>query len=155
MPHYFILVIRSWCLTCEALVKPTCEEAHHKTHSLLEQAEESQTELDEVLNGFKAGDATRGQVDGVLQAKLKALQAQIAENNRSRQKIQSAIVICQEMAKLSPGMKLSAVIQKKIKQMKKEMKAEVEQARIFLDHVVPKQVTLLTQLISSLNSFLH
>jgi len=69
-------------LTCEALVKPTCEEAHHQTHSLLEEAEESQTELDQVLNGFKAGDAPRGRVNGVLHAKLKAIEAQIAEKLR-------------------------------------------------------------------------
>jgi len=43
-------------LTCEALVKPTCVEAQHKTHSLLEEAEKSQTELDQVLNGFKEGN---------------------------------------------------------------------------------------------------
>ena len=145
MPFYFILIIRSWCLTCEALVKPTCVEAQHQTHSLLEEAEESQTELDQVLNGFKAGDATRGRVDGVLQAKLKALQAQIADNNKRRQKIQSAIGICHEMVNLSHGMKASAAIRKKIEQMKKEMKGEVEQAKILLDHVAPEQVTLFTQ----------
>jgi len=72
MPHYFILVVRSWCLTCEALVKPTCVEAQHKTHSLLEEAEKSQTELDQVLNGFKEGNVMWGRVDRVPQTKLKA-----------------------------------------------------------------------------------
>ena len=131
-------------MTCEALVKPTCVEAHHQTRSLLEEAEESQTELDEVLNGYKEGDGMRGRVDGVLQTMLKAIEAQIAENNNGRQKIRSAIVICQEMAKLSPGMKTSAVIRKKIEQMKKEMKGEVEQAKNFLNRVAPEQVKLFT-----------
>ena len=84
-------------------------------------------------------------MDEALQAKLKAIVAQIAENNNGRQKIQSAIVICEEMAKLSPWMKLSAVIRKKIKKIKKEMKAEMEQVKILLDHVAPEQVTLFTQ----------
>ena len=53
MLHYivFILLIRSWCVTCETLVKLTCLDGRHQTHSLLEEAEESQAELDEVLNG--------------------------------------------------------------------------------------------------------
>ena len=100
MAHYFILVIRNyyhlgiiiisfWLLTCETLVKPTCVEARHKTHSLYEEAEECQAELDDMLKGFKTGDAMRGRVDGFLQAKLKDLQAQIAENNNGRQKIQA------------------------------------------------------------------
>ena len=95
-----------------------------------------------MLNGFKEGDAMRGRVDGVLQAKLKAIVAQIEENNNGRQKIQSVIVICEEMAKLSHGMKVSPVIRKKIEQMKKEMEAEVEQAKNFLNRVAPEQVTL-------------
>ena len=115
------------------LGKPTCLEARHKTHSLLEEAEECQAELDDMLKGFKAGDAMRGRVDGVLQAKLRALQAQIAENNNGRRKILAAIVCCQEMAKLSPGMKTSAVMRKKLEQMKKQMKGEVEQAKNLLE----------------------
>ena len=141
-------------MTCEALVKPTCLEAHHQTHSILEEAEESQTELDEVLNGYKAGDAMRGRVDGVLQTKLKAIEAKVAENNNGRQKIQSAIVICQEMAKLSPGMKLSAVIRKKIEQMKKEMKGEVEQAKNLFDCVDPEQVKGRNSFPHSIHSFI-
>jgi len=39
------------------------------------------------------------------------------------------------MAKLSPGIKLSAVIRNKIEQMKKETEAEVKQAKNFLDDV--------------------
>ena len=85
----------------------------------------------------------RGRVDGVLQTKLKAIQAQIAENNIGRQKIQAAIVSCQEMAKLSPGMKVSPVIQKKIEQMKKEMEAEVEEAKNLLDHIAPSEINVI------------
>ena len=118
------ILIRNWCLTCRAEV------------------EECQIELDEVVNGYKEGDAVRGRVDGVLQTKLKAIEAQIAENNNGRQKIQKAIVSCKEMAKLSPAMKLSPVIQKKIKQMKKEMEAEVEQAKILLDHIALSQTNV-------------
>ena len=99
------ILIRNWCLTCRAEV---------------EEVEECQIELDEVVNGYKEGDAVRGRVDGVLQTKLKAIEAQIAENNNGRQKIQSAIVSCLEMAKLSPGMKASAVIREEVKKMKKK-----------------------------------
>ena len=141
-------------MTCETLVKPTCLEAHHRTHSLSEEAEESQTELDEVLNGYKAGDAMRGRVDGVLQAMWKAIEAQISENNDGRRKIQSAIVICQEMAKLSPGMKLSAVIRKKIEQMKKEMKGEVEQTKNLFDRVALEQVKGSNSFPHSIHSFI-
>ena len=84
----------------------------------------------------------RDRVDGVLQTKLKAIKAQIAENNSGRQKIQKAIVSCKEMVKLSPAMKLSPVIQKKIKQMKKEMEAEVEQAKILLNYIAPSQTNV-------------
>ena len=41
----------------------------------------------------------RGRVDGVLQVKLKASEAQIAENNNGCQKIPLTITSCQEMAK--------------------------------------------------------
>ena len=61
-------------MTCETLVKLTCLDGRHQTHSLLEEAEESQAELDEVLNGYKEVDAMRGRVDGVLQTKLKTMQ---------------------------------------------------------------------------------
>jgi len=81
-------------LTCGAIVKQACLEAQLQTHSLLEEAEECQTKLDEVLKEFEKGDAVRGRVNGVLRLKLKAIVAQIAENNNCRQKIQSAIVSC-------------------------------------------------------------
>ncbi len=141
-------------MACETLVKPTCLEAQHETHDLLEDAKECQRELDEILKGFKTGDAMRGRVDGVLRAKLKALETQIEENYSDRQKIQLAIVKCQEMAKLSSVMKASTVIGKKLEQMKKEMKYELEQAKIFLDCVAlsPKKVFkayFLVQLVSS------
>jgi len=58
-----------------------------------------------VLKSFEERDAMRDRVDGVLQAKLKAIQVQIAEKYSGRQKIQSAIVSCKEIAKLSPAMK--------------------------------------------------
>ena len=127
---------------CEALIKPTCVEAQHLTRNLLEEAGECQTKLDEVLKGFEKGGTMRDRVDGVLQTKLKAIKAQIAENNSGRQKIQKAIVSCKEMVKLSPAMKLSPVIQKKIKQMKKEMEAEVEQAKILLNYIAPSQTNV-------------
>ena len=126
-------MIRSWCLTCEALVKPNCLEAKHQTRGFKEEVEECQTVLDEVLKGYETGDVMRGRVDGVLQAKLKAIEAHIAENNNGRKKIQSAIASCREIAKLSPGMKVSNVIRKKIKQMKKEMKDEVDRVKNLLD----------------------
>ena len=122
-------------MACEALVKPICLEDKHKTNSILEEAEEYQRELDEVLKGFETGDTIRGLVDRVLQAKLKALKTLMEENNHCQQKIQSAIVNCQEIAKLSPRMITSAVIQKKIEKMEKEMKKEVEESKNFLDRV--------------------
>ena len=122
-----------------AMVKPTCIEAKHKTHDVLGAVGECQTELDEVVSGYKEGDAVRGRVNGVLQTKLKAIEAQIEENNNGRQKIQSAIVSCQEMAKLSPGMKVSAMIREEVKKMKKEMKEEMELAKNLLDFVAPAQ----------------
>ena len=105
----------------------------------MEEVEECQTELDELVNGYQEGDAVRGQVNGVLQTKLKAIEAQIEENNNGRPKIQSAIVSCHQMAKLSPGMKASAMIREDVKKMKKEMKEEVELAKNLLDFVAPAQ----------------
>ena len=46
-------LFRSWCLTCRAMVKPTCLEAQHQIHDLMEEVAECQTELDVVLKGFK------------------------------------------------------------------------------------------------------
>ena len=117
------------------MVKQTCLEAQHQTRDLLEDAKECQTDLDEVLKGFEAGDAMRGRFDGVLQAKLKAIEAQIAKNNSGRQKIQSAMARCQKIAKLSLEMKLSPVIKKEVKQLKKKMKEELGQAKILIDCV--------------------
>ena len=96
-----------------------------------------------MLKGFEEGDAMRDRVNGILQSKLKTIEAQIAENNNGRQKIQSAIVSCKKIAKLSPGMKVSSVIQKKIKQMKKEMDAKVKQAKNLLDHVGLSQANVI------------
>ena len=121
------------------MVKPICLEVKHQTRDLLEEVSECQTELDQVVKGFKTGDAMRGRVDGVLQAKLKVIEAQIAENNSGRQKIQSAIVSCQEIAKLSPGMMVSPVIRKEVEQLKKKIKEEVEKAKSFLDRVAPSE----------------
>ena len=111
---YLSSYIRSWCLTCETLVKPTCLEASHQTRSLLEEAEGCQTELDEMLEVYEKEDAIRGRVDGVLQAKLNVILSQITENKNGRQNIQSAIATCQEIAKLPSGMKASVITQKKI-----------------------------------------
>ena len=81
----------------------------------------------------------RGRVDEVLQAKLKAIKVEIAENNNGRQKIQSAIATCQEIAELSPGMKGSVVIRKEVEQLNKTMKEEVVQAKHVLDRVAPSE----------------
>jgi len=116
-------------------VKPICLEDKHKTHCILEEAEEFRRELDKVLKGYETCDPIRGRVDRVLQAKLKALETLKEDNNNCQQKIQSAIASCREMAKLSPGMITSAVIQKKIEMMKKEMKEEVERSKNFLHRV--------------------
>ena len=126
---------------CRAMVKPTCLEAQHETRELLEKVVECQTELDEVVKGFEKGDAMRGRVDEVLQAKLKAIKVEIAENNNGRQKITSAIATCQDIAELSHGMKVSPVIRKEIEQLKKEMKEEVEQAKNLFDRAVAPSVT--------------
>ncbi len=143
---YCLITIRKWCFTCGTLVKPMCVEAQHQIGDLLEEAEESQTELNEVLNGYKAGDAMRGRVDGELQTKLRAIEAQIAENNSGRRKIQSAVVSCEEMAKLSPVMKVSAVIRKEIKQWKKKMKEECEKAKNVLDCIAHSSETIVYNL---------
>ena len=52
---------------------------------------------------------------------MKATEAQIAENNCVHEKIQSAIVSCQEMAKLSDRIKVSDVIRKKVEELKKKL----------------------------------
>jgi len=122
------------------MVKTSCHVTQHQTRYLGEQAGECQTELDEMLEVYEKEDAIRGRVDGVLQAKLKVILAQITENKNCRQKIQSAIATCQEIAKLSPGMKASVVIRKKIEQMKKEMKGELQNVKNLLDLFVPAQV---------------
>jgi hypothetical protein len=126
---------------CDALAKPICVELAHKTCILLEleEAQKFQIQLEKILKGLEKGDTIRGRVDGVLQAKLKTFETQIVENRVFRQKIRAAIASCQEMAKLSPEMKVSAVIQKKLKEMKKEMQGEFEQARKLFDHVIPSQ----------------
>jgi len=92
-----------------------------------------------VVKGYEESDSLRSRVDGVLQAQLKAIEAQIEENNSDRQKIQSAIVSCQEIAKLSLGMKASVVIRKEVKKLKKEMEEEVEQAKNLLDRVAQSE----------------
>ena len=124
-----------------ALVKPTCIESQHQTREFLEEVAQCQAELDEVVNGFEKGDLMRDRVDGAFQAKLKAIEAQIADNNNGRQKIRSAIVSCREIAKLSPAMKVSPVIRKEVQQLKKKMKEEMEQAKILLNCVAPPAQT--------------
>ena len=81
----------------------------------------------------------RGRVEEVLQAKLKAIKVEITENNNGRQKIQSAIATCQEIARLSPGMRASVVIRKEVEQLNKTMKEEVVQAKHVLDRVAPSE----------------
>ena len=99
--------------------------------------------MNEVLKGYEKGGTMRNRIGGALQAKLKAIVVQIAEKNNGRQKIQSAIVSCQEIAKLSLAMKLSSVILKKIEQMKKEIKEEVEKAKNLLDNVAPSETKVI------------
>ena len=120
------------------MIKPTCLEAKHQIGDLFEEAEGCQTELDEVLEGFKAGDeAMRGRVDGVLQVKLKAFQA---ENNNDRQKIPLTIMhqlsTNGQTANTLVCIKASALIRKEVKQLKKQMKEEVEQVKNLLDHII-------------------
>ena len=105
----------------------------------MEEAGECQTELDVVVKAFEKGDAMRGRVNEVLQAKLKAIKVEITENNNGRQKIQSAIATCQEIAGLSPGMRASVVIRKEVEQLNKTMKEEVVQAKHVLDRVAPSE----------------
>jgi len=54
------MLIRNWCLTCVAMVKPACLEAHHQTRDLLEEVAQCQTEVEEVVKGFEKGDEMRG-----------------------------------------------------------------------------------------------
>ena len=53
------------------------------------------------------------------------MKAQIEENKNCRQKIQSTNARCQEMVKLSPEMKASAMIRKEVQELKKKMSEEL------------------------------
>ena len=55
-------------------------EAQHQIYDLLDDAAETQVELDQVLEEFYQGDEIRGKVEEGLQAKIKAIEAEIAEN---------------------------------------------------------------------------
>jgi len=114
-------------------------------HDLLEKSKKCQAELDQERKGFKESEAIRGKVDGVLQAKLKTIEAQIEENNYWRQKIQSVIFSCQGMAKLSPEMTASFVIRKEVKQLKKLMKEQVEQTESVLNRAASSETKVHNQ----------
>ena len=99
-------------MTCDTLVKPTCVEANHKTHNILEEAEECQVELDQVTKGLE----------------------EIAKDKEGSHilMIQSAIVSCQEMSQLTPRMKTSAVIRKRIEKMKTQLeRAKTSEPKVY------------------------
>ena len=53
-------------------------EAQHQIYDLLDDAAETQVELDQVLEEFYQGDEIRGKVEEGLQVKIKAIEAEIA-----------------------------------------------------------------------------
>ena len=123
-------------MTCDAAVKSTCGEEQHKTYDLTEDATGIQGKLDTALDEFYKGDNIRGKVDKELQAKMKAIQAQIVENNSCRHKIRHLIENCLEISKLSAAIKVSPEMRMQIQEASEEAQREVEQAELLLNHVL-------------------
>lgn len=120
-------------------------EAQHQIYDLLDDAAETQVELDQVLEGLECyqGDEIRGKVEEGLQAKIKAIEAEIAENRIYRQKIRLSIASCLEMSKLSPAVKVSPFVRNKIQQAGQEATKEVPEAQQLLNNISTSQLKVL------------
>ena len=118
-------------------------EAQYQIYDLLDDAAEARVELDQMLEEFYQGDEIRGKVEEGLQAKIKAIEAEIAENRIYRQKIRLSIVSCLEMSKLSPAVKVSPVVRKKIQQAGQEATKEVPEAQQLLNNISTSQFKVL------------
>ena len=116
-------------MTCEALVKPSCQLKCHNIYDSLRDLAEFQLNLNQALDDLSNGDEIVGQLIENLHAKITVLEAEIEVNSGIRQKIRSAITSCQEMGQLSPAVKASSFIKEELKQKMKEAKEELKRAQ--------------------------
>ena len=116
-------------MTCEALVKPSCQLKFHNIYDSLRDLAEFQLNLNQALADLSNGDKIVGQLIENLHSKIKVLEAEIEVNSGIRQKIRSAITSCQEMDQLSPAVKASSFIKEELKQKMKEAKEELKRAQ--------------------------
>lgn len=116
-------------MTCEALVKPSCQLKCHNIYDSLQDLADFQHNLNQALNDLSNGDGIAGQLIENLQSKIRILEAEMEVNLGIRQKIRSAIASCQEMGQLSPAVKASSFIKEELKQKMKEAKEELKRVQ--------------------------
>ena len=131
---------RSWCSTCDEIAKPDCYQEKHKvTDYLKKDVEEHDMLVDQVES--KAEDVIGKREEGErplvaerdqLKTRLNTVEAQIEENQISKEKLRSVINACKEMKQLPPFRKSSVFIRKTLIKKLKEVKEELKVANNFL-----------------------
>ena len=140
--------LRSWCQTCNVLIRPLCIQEKHKiTDFITKDVEEHDTLVVQVESGAQEALDKRNKGEEPLlierdhlQAKLDVVKAQIEENRVYKEKLMQVISECHRMKQMPSEKKVSAFIQKHLKKKLDEVKVEVNLANKFLQQRTPQAV---------------
>ena len=135
--HFFF---RNWCLECDMIVKPNCLQLKHKSVSLMQEVEGIKGQLIDICTQLKESVGRREKVNEhlaqkkeKLEAKLKAIQVEMVNNSNCLEKLHLMIANCQELSKMSPSIKTSKVVRKKVKRTWQEAQDEAKQSEELLN----------------------
>lgn len=129
-----------WCKTCNDLPNPVCNQENHDITDILSpEVQEVNSMLDEVENGAEASLNKRGEEErpllaeqDQLKAKLKAVEAQVKENEDCKERLCHQIVVQSKKLKLlSAAKKATVFVKKNVEEKLKEVKEQAKLAEQF------------------------
>jgi len=121
------------------IVKSSCLQQKHKSISLMDEVEGIEVQLIDICTQLKESVGRRQQVHEQLrqkkeklETKLKTIQAEMENNSKCLDKLHLMIANCQELSKMSPSIKTSKMVRKKVKRAWQETQDEAKESEALL-----------------------
>ena len=128
------------------IVKPNCLQLKHKSVSLMQEVEGIKGQLIDICTQLKESVGRREKVNEhlaqkkeKLEAKLKAIQAEMENNSNCLEKLHLMIANIQELSQLSPADKASSFVKKKVKRTSQETQDEAQQSETLLSLITSEE----------------
>lgn len=128
------------------IAKPNCLQQKHKSISLMKEVDDIEAQLIGISTQLKESVGRRQQVHEQLhqkkeklEAKFKAIQAEMENNSKCLDKLHLMIANCQELRQLSYTDKSSSLVKKKVKRTRQEIQGEVQESTALLNRIITEE----------------